>query len=1326
MAPFIRMCVLACVVAAFAPPTFAQNSGLHWIPNEGQWDVPAQMRAEWAGGVTWLEEDGMTMWVAGEGYAELWDHHFDGGTAPVGDLVSHGWRVTWEGATPQPQREVLAESGHRVNYYKGQDPTRWAEGLVPETRFKLRDVWPGIDLRVGPRSPGDRAALPGPGWKEDWILQPGADLGSLVLRHEGVDLALQADGSLRIQLGATAEARWGAPYAYQTQDGHVTDVEAHYILDGNTVRFELGPHNSALPVVIDPDIVFATYIGATQPNWGFTAAYDEDGRALGGTALWDGDLGTYPTTAGAISTAMTAGTAPFDCGLSVFSPDGTALEYSTVFGGGNLDVPSSIVTDSQGSIFVMGTTGSSDFPTTAGAFDVTYCNNPSVNLDACCNYPGGGGLPGGSSLFVMKFSPAAGGSTLQSSTYVGGCNGPSGVNRGDYLAYNYGDVFRGEINVDGQDRPWVASVTGANDFPMVNAPYPAYGGGSTDAVVFRLSADLATLEWSTYLGGSQDDAAYGIQFTPQGEPVVCGGTTSGNFPVQPDGDDATFGGIADGFVVRIVAGGGALTGGTLFGTNNYDQAYFVQVDAVSQIYIYGQSIGNKPITPTTYSNSPQAGQFVACYTPDLTDLVWHTRVGDPGNAGSIDISPTAFLVSDCGEIYLSGWGGSTNNSSPYIFSSGTDGMPISDDAFQTSTNDGDFWLGVMNPGGTELTYATYFGGGTSMEHVDGGTSRFDKDGTVYQAMCAGCGGNSDLPTTPGAWSSTNDSFNCNLGLFKFELGELNVGIDVATPGILCDGLDVELDNTSTPGYEYLWTFDDGTTSSEFEPTHTFPNPGSYTVILTVIDPAGCLDPVDTQIDVNIQSPPDPVIMPVDPVCEGEEIQLIANGSPDLVWTPHPLITDVTAAVQNITPGPGVTTFSVTDVNNCGEGSASISVVVQAVAAEVTPSSTAICLGESVTLIAEGAANASWFPTVGLDNPNATTVEAAPTETTTYNVVLTDNIGCTGETEVTVSVVPGPPGDQVYPTEQVCEGFGVQLPGAEGDQWLWAPAEFVSNPNVQFPDAFPDETTTFTVSIVNICGIGSDEVTVEVRVPEAYASEDGGMCRGETFQVSAEGNDPNSTFTWVPSELASSPGSATTAVFPNFTQTFTVYVTDSEGCTANDQVTVYVTQPPGLSAGPDREVAWLDTVQLLGQAPGLDVLWTPGDNLDCDTCLNPILTVVESGWYVLQAQDTTGCVGRDSAYVDIFYPVYVPTSFTPNNDGTNDVFRAEGEDLRGFWMKVFNRWGELVYYSEDPEDPWQGDVLGGDHYAPDGVYLWQIRIERVDGPVLLQGHVHLLR
>ena len=1301
---------------------------LQWLPNQGQWEVPALARADWAGGVTWLEEDGMNIWVAGEGYDELWAHQEDRLTAfdPEALLTSHGWQVHWEGSGPDPVHEVLSEAGHRVNVYLGQDPSRWAEGLVPETRFKLHNVWPGIDLRVGPRTRGDQAELPGPGWKEDWIVHPGADAAKVAIRHEGASLSLLPDGSLRCQLGETAEARWGVPFAYQMEEDRLQEVEVRYLLNGSTVTFEVGEHNPALDLVIDPDIVFATYIGATQPNWGFTAAYDDEGRALGGTALWNGDLGTYPTTAGAVSTAMTAASGPFDCGFSVFSADGTGLEYSTVIGGSQLDVPSSIVSDSNGAMYILGTTGSADFPVTTGAFEGSFCANPSVNLDACCNYPGGGGLPNGSSLFVMKFTEVDAGCVLESSTYIGGCNGPSGVNRGDLLNYNYGDVFRGEINVDASDRPWVASVTGASDFPMVNAPAPAFGGGSTDAVVFRMSSDLSTLEWSTFLGGSSEDAAYGVQFTPGGEAVVCGGTTSNNFPTSANADDGSFGGLADGFVVRYPAGGGAATGSTLFGTNNYDQAYFVQVDPISRVYIYGQSIGGKPITAGTYAESPQAGQFVACLSPGLDNLVWHTRIGDPGNVGSVDISPTAFLVSDCGEIYLSGWGGTTNNSSPFIFTSSTLGMPTTEGGYQLGTDGSDFWLGVMDPGGLDLNYATFFGGGTSAEHVDGGTSRFDKDGTVYQAMCAGCGGNSDLPTTPGAWSSTNDSFNCNLGLFKFELGELNVGIDVGTPGVLCNGQTVDFVNTSTQGYEYLWTFDDDETSTEYEPTHTFPGPGIYDVILTVTDPTGCLAPVNTDIEVNIQTLPNPNIMPVGPVCVGESVELVANGSPDLVWSPNPLLTDLALAVQDVTPPAGTTTFNVTDVNACGEGSASLDVVVQVVNAEVVPEAIAICLGDDVDLVAAGAPNAVWFPPAGLDNPNSTTVTASPTADITYNVVLTDDLGCSDQTSVDVSVVPGPPGGMTYPTEEVCVGFGVQLPGSDGDQWQWGPAEFVNDPNAQFPFAFPDVTTTFSVDIANICGVGTDEVTVVVRVPEAFASEDGGMCRGNVFEVSAEGNDPNSTFQWSPAELVLSPAGSTTGVFPNFTQTFTVFVTDSEGCTDSDEVTVYVTQPPEIDAGPDRSVAWLDQVRLLGSTSGQSPFWTPSDPLSCDTCLTPTLEVLESGWYVLHASDSTGCGGKDSTYVEVYYPVYVPNTFTPNNDGINDVFQAVGEDLKGFWMKVFNRWGEQIFLSEDPSVPWRGEVGDGVHYAPDGMYRWQIRIEEKDGPLLLVGQVFLLR
>ena len=308
------------------------------------------------------------------------------------------------------------------------------------------------------------------------------------------------------------------------------------------------------------------------------------------------------------------------------------------------------------------------------------------------------------------------------------------------------------------------------------------------------------------------------------------------------------------------------------------------------------------------------------------------------------------------------------------------------------------------------------------------------------------------------------------------LGELEVGIDVATE-VLCDGLDAEFIHLHA-GVRVPLDVRRQLRSVEYEPTHPVPSPGSYTVILPVTDPAGCLEPVNTEIEVNIQQPPSPVIMPVEPVCEGEEVQLIANGSSDLVWTPHPLIEDETLAVQNLTPPVGATTFSVTDVNNCGEGEASITVLVQAVQAEVTPSTTAICLGESVSLIAEGAANAAWSS--GLDNPNARSTSRA---NDTYTVVLTDNLGCSGETEGRCGA--GPPGDRC--THRRLCGLWVIAHCRRGPMAL-EHLEFVNDPGLQFPYATPEETTTFTVSIANICGTGTDQITVEVLSKPASEDE----------------------------------------------------------------------------------------------------------------------------------------------------------------------------------------------------------------------------------------------
>lgn len=167
--------------------------------------------------------------------------------------------------------------------------------------------------------------------------------------------------------------------------------------------------------------------------------------------------------------------------------------------------------------------------------------------------------------------------------------------------------------------------------------------------------------------------------------------------------------------------------------------------------------------------------FIQQYDANLTSLLRTTTFG---KAGSLQpaLSPSAFMVDVCGRVYISGWGGGTNQS----YHNGLDnlfGFPTSADAFQKTTDGSDFYLMVLSPNFGSLLFSTYYGGAQSQEHVDGGTSHFDPSGIVYQAACAGCGGFSDFPTTQTAYSRTNPgkrAYNtnvggCNLGLFKFDM-----------------------------------------------------------------------------------------------------------------------------------------------------------------------------------------------------------------------------------------------------------------------------------------------------------------------------------------------------------------------------------------------------------------------------------------------------------------------------------------------------------------------------------------------------------------------------
>jgi len=222
-------------------------------------------------------------------------------------------------------------------------------------------------------------------------------------------------------------------------------------------------------------------------------------------------------------------------------------------------------------------------------------------------------------------------------------------------------------------------------------------------------------------------------------------------------------------IIEIGPGMGILTQHLI---SKKTQTYFVELDRSDNVYLLGQSeIQDSTFIHNAQWSVPGSGQFISKLTPSLDSVIYSTVFGS-GNG--INISPTAFLVDLCNKMYLAGWGGSINNLSILNNNAGsTFNMPITADAFQNSTDGSDFYIMVLEDDASGLVYGSYFGGSVSSEHVDGGTSRFDRKGKVYQAICASCGGSSDLPIEPiNALSPTNNS-NCNLGVFKMDFNFLS-------------------------------------------------------------------------------------------------------------------------------------------------------------------------------------------------------------------------------------------------------------------------------------------------------------------------------------------------------------------------------------------------------------------------------------------------------------------------------------------------------------------------------------------------------------------------
>ncbi len=741
---------------------------------------------------------------------------------------SFNYKVKFLGGAAKIQSVPEKASPSHNNYFIGNDRTRWAADCKLFQGVTYKNVYPNIDVRYY----SDAGHL-----KYDFIVYPGGNVSKIAMQYDGPPEMLLKEKELIIKT-PVGDVKELYPYSYQTNGQGKQEVECKYVLRNNVVTFQVKNYDPKQILVIDPSIKFSTFTGSIADNWSYTATPGPDGTLYaGGIAYGIG----YQVSPGAFQTSFGGGVEEdqddgYDIAIFKFSSNGSNRVYATYLGGSGNEQPHSMIVDAQGNLIVAGRTFSANYPVT-----IPRIGPPNSVLDY--------------DIVITKFNAAGNG--ILGSVKIGG-TGDDGVNirpktrtpdGQDALRQNYGDDARSEVILDGANNIILSSCTQSPNFPVTpGTPIQSvFGSGRQDGVILKFNPNLSTLLFSTFFGGSGDDACFVASINPlTGNLYIAGATTSTNLPGNKLGviRDTYAGGIADGFVTEIRPDGSGIIKTTYIGTSNTDLIYGLKFDRKGYPYIMGTTTGSWNVFNAVYSN-PGSGQFIAKLEPNLSAFVYSTVFGS-GRAVP-DISPIAFLVDRCENVYVSGWGGGVNL---HYNTSSTNGLPLKDQLSGLPPPDGkDFYFFVLEKNAQAQLFGSHFGqNGGLGDHVDGGTSRFDENGVIYQAICANCGGGATFPTTPGAWSRTNGSPSCNQAAVKIEMNFAGVGasLQASIDGIIYDTLGcvpfiVDFRDTLGLGKKYYWDFGDGSfdTTLTANNSHPYNAVGTYQVMLIAEDLNTC-------------------------------------------------------------------------------------------------------------------------------------------------------------------------------------------------------------------------------------------------------------------------------------------------------------------------------------------------------------------------------------------------------------------------------------------------------------------------------------------------------
>lgn len=1278
------------------------NSVLYFEQNKGQWQQNIQYRLQLASSYVFLEKNRFTyLLINGDDIADFHEHH----TLPncvEKKIRTYAYRTVFAGALPTVQISAAQAAPTYRNYFIGNNPTNWASKVQMYQRVQYAGLYKGINMHVYSTNNTP---------KYDFEVQAGANISQIQLKYEGATRLEVINGSLHIVTPNQTVVEQ-PPFAYQIIAGKKSIVACQYVVKGNTVSFVLpNGYNPNHTLIIDPTLVFATFTGSVADNWGFTATYGKNGTMYtGGICFGFG----YPTTTGAFDVSFNGPNDPgMDMVISKFNASGTNLLYSTYLGGTNSsEFPHSLIADPDDNLIILGTTGSNNYPTTIGCYDASFNGGTNTSIDGYIN------LNNGSDIVITKFNAA--GTALLGSTYYGG-NKNDGLNQSE-LKYNYADDARGEVFLDANNNIYIASCTRSSNLPTTSGTFQPTIGGKEDACVARFNSNLSALTAATFLGGTEDDGAYSVKIDAAGTVYVCGGTHSTNFPTTAGAYKTTYsGGTVDGFIAKLSPTFSNLLASTYVGTSGYDQSFFLDLDEDDQVLTVGQTDGNYPVSAGVYNNA-NSGIYVQKLDNSLNSSIWSTRLGN-GN-GKPNISPTAFLVDRCNRIYISGWGGQNVNTT--VPGSTTAGLPVTPDAFQGSTDANDFYFIALEENATELVYATFFGGNGIDEHVDGGTSRFDKSGIIYEAICGGCGGQSQMPTTVGAWSNDNNSFNCNLAAVKFDFQIsptfASIGITPSYSG--CVPFTVTFLNGSTNATEYFWDLGNGTTSTSLSPTVTYTQTGNYDVVLIARDPNSCniADTAYTTISVV-----DPLSFSANFTYSIDCINLNVSTIPVEPTNAHIwqfsdgfITTDINAFHHFTEPG----TYSITHIiNSTVIGCPATDTVTQtltilpSVLAAFVADTTFGCIPLTVNFtnastnataylwdFGNGTTATTTNGTATFSTPGSYTVSLTATNpntcninnTATLNIIALDTIIAAQFTET----LPG-----VCDTQTVV--FSSNSGAGLGYIWNFGDGTPVLSGNNPNPEHTYSTAGTYNITLIVTSPCAPADTTTHpitlLPPPLVTANIELTPQNGcVPLFVSLQANGNAVLYQWDLGDGTTATGQALDHLYTNVgSYNIQLIATDSSTCNINQTATATVEVFGYADANFTASTLTIEAADPIYfnnlSTNATSYLWDFGDGSTA-TDTDPSHSFSSAGTYTvcLTAINAAGCNDDTCVAITVIPRIYIgiPNAFSPNQDNNNSLFLIEGSSGIAYMeLRIYNRWGELVYESTDPQAGWDGTYKG---------------------------------